>query len=168
MVDWILFQCNRDESCYCALDGVCLSERFTSELEGVKAFHVFELSIEATSRSGLKSKWEKNSISVATTERISLKIKRLTPASKTMNVEWSINHPSTGFLVIACRKDLETAKECVTCFEVSVKGSQREAEVKGLRPNTIYRVQIEALDGNRSVLSAPSETKTLEDSKCTN
>ncbi|XP_065827130.1 uncharacterized protein [Oscarella lobularis] len=158
------YQCNRDESCYCALDGVCLSERFTSELEGVKAFHVFELSIEATSRSGLKSKWEKNSISVATTERISLKIKRLTPASKTMNVEWSINHPSTGFLVIACRKDLETAKECVTCFEVSVKGSQREAEVKGLRPNTIYRVQIEALDGNRSVLSAPSETKTLEDS----
>ena len=103
------------------------------------------------------------------TATISPTLERLTSASKTMNVKWSMNDDSsTSFLVIACRKDLETAKECVTCFEVSVNGSQREAEVKGLRPDTFYRVQIEAFYGNRSGLSAPNETKTLEDSRCIN
>ena len=82
-----------------------------------------------------------------------------------MKVTWSLGGSPTRFLVIACRKDLITGK-CVTCLEVSVDGSQREAEVENLKPVTNYRVQIEAFDGDNSGLSAADEAKTQEDSKC--
>ncbi|XP_065836171.1 uncharacterized protein [Oscarella lobularis] len=160
-------QCrDRDKFCYCALDGVCRLKRFKSELKGFEASwngNGFNLQIQATSRSGLKSKWEKFTISAPMTATISPTLERLTSARRAITVKWSLSSSSTSFLVFACQKDLETAK-CVTCFEVSVDESQREAQVEDLRPDTIYQVQIEAFEGNTFGLSAPKETKTQEDS----
>ena len=141
---------------------------FTSKLKEFEEFQKgngFDLRIRATSRSGLKSKWIIFPISSPTTAAISPTLEPLTSTNKTITVKWSLNDSSTSFLVIVCQKDSE---KCVACSEVSVNGSQREANVMDLRPDTRYRVQIEALNGNSSGLSAPKETMTQEGRKCVN
>ncbi|XP_065845955.1 usherin-like isoform X2 [Oscarella lobularis] len=160
-------QClDRDESCYCATDGVCVLKTFTSGLQGLETLlnsNTFYLTIRANSRSGLTSTpWEKKN-PLPKKAGISPTLESLTPASRTMRVKWSLGGSPTRFLVIACRKDLIT-EECVTCLEVSVDGSQHEVEVENLKPVTNYRVQIEAFDGDNSGLSAADEAKTQEDS----
>ena len=146
---------------------MCVLKTFTSGLQGLETLlnsDRFYLSIRANSRSGLTSTpWEKEN-PLPKKVGISPTLKSLTPASRTMKVTWSLGGSPTRFLVIACRKDLITGK-CVTCLEVSVDGSQREAEVENLEPVTNYQVQIEAFDGDNSSLSASNETKTQEDSK---
>ena len=147
---------------------MCVLKTFTSGLQGLETLlnsNRSYLSILANSRSGLTSTpWEKAN-PLPKEAGISPTLESLTPTSRTMRVKWSLSRSSTRFLVIACRKDLIT-EECVTCLEVSVDGSQREAEVENLKPVTNYRVQIEAFDGDNSGLSAADEEKTQEDSKC--
>ena len=146
---------------------MCVLKTFTSGLQGLETLlnsKTFYLTIRANSRSGLTSTPLEKENPETNTAGISPTLESLTPASRTMRVRWSLSRSSTRFLVIACRKDLITER-CVTCLEVSVDGSKREAEVENLEPVTNYRVQIEAFDGDNSGLSAAGETKTQEDSK---
>ena len=150
---------------------MCVSKTFAFEIEELEWFRndiPFYLSIRAKSRSGLTSAWERE-ISKAMTAGSSPVLLTLTPTKRTIRVTWndSLDGSPTKFLVLACPKKLSTGK-CGRCLIATVNGSHREAEVNNLRPATDYQVQIEAIGGNYSGLSAADETKTHEDSKCIN